>query len=586
MPSDDFFDAASNTIRMIRRITVLSFVMALIQFGVNAQLVDYKEFYFAGKNLFREGKYNLAMENFKKAIPYDKNNPFSEYASFYYAVAAYNQGYTAVSRDQFNQLKSLYPKWDKMDDVNFWLGKIHLEIKDYFQGLKLLNAIQDKKFQPEITALKQKTLRDIQDAETLRMMNEEYPKDEVIARQLAKVLAKNPADASDRAQLESIIGKFNFNRTDFIVDAPETFYKEIYSVSALFPFLVNTLEPSPFKKKNQLVLDLYEGMKLAVDTLSKQGINISLRAYDTERSADKMKKILETDELRNTDLIVGAMYAEENKPAQDFSLTNRINIFNPLSNNSENLGANPYAFLFQPSFETLGKKSAEYVMAHARKKNCIVFYGTSKRDSVLASNFVQKANQNGLTVLSSQRIAREAREKINTQLATATEYDEFKYPSQFTLKKDSVGSIFVASDDALIYSKVLSSVEMRNDSILVVGSENWLEQANYEKYQQMGIVLASPNYMAVNSPANLAFVKKFVHTRGRNPSMYAKLGYEFMLFAGQQLKKNGVYFQDALNREAFIKGALVEGFNFQQSHDNQVVPFVRFEKGTLVVIRK
>jgi len=571
---------------MIRRITVFFCLMASIHIGATAQLVDYKEFYFAGKNFFREGKYNLAMESFKKAIPYDQNNPFSEYASFYYAIAAYHQGYSAVSRDQLNQLKTLYPKWDKMDEVNFWLGKIHLEMKDYFQGLKLLSAIQDKKFQSDITALKQKTLRDVQDAEILRMMNEEYPKDDVIARQLAKVLAKNPTDANDRAQLESIISKFNFNRAEFIVEAPESYFKEIYSVSALFPFLLNTLEPTPFKKKNQLVLDLYEGMKLAVDTLLKQGINISLRAYDTERNADKLKKILETEELKNTDLIVGAMYAEENKPAQDFSLTNRINIFNPLSNNSENLGTNPYAFLFQPSFETLGKKSAEYVTAHARRKNCMVFYGTSKRDSVLASNFVQKANQTGLTIVSSQRITRDATGKILTQLATPTEFDEFKYPSQFTLKKDSIGSIFVASDDALIYSKVLNSVEMRNDSILVVGSENWLEQANYEKYQQMGIVLASPNYMMINKPAHISFVKKFVRTHGRNPSLYAKLGYEFMMFAGQQLKKNGVYFQEGLNREPFIKGTLVEGFDFQQSHDNKVVPFVRFEKGALVVISK
>jgi len=571
---------------MIKRIAIL---FCLIMMAINvmfAQVVDYKQFYFSGKNFFREGKYNLAMESFKKAIPYDQNNPFSEYASFYYAIAAYNQNYLAVSRDMLNQLKSLYPKWDKMDEVNFWLGKIHLETKDYFQGLKLLNTIQDKKFQPDITALKQKTLKEIQDPETLRMMNEEYPKDETIGRAWAKSLAKNPADANDRALLESVISRFNFNRADFIVEAPKTFFKDIYAVSALFPFLVNTLEPTSFKKKNQLVLDLYEGMKLAVDTLSRQGVNISLRAYDTERNAEKLHKILDTDELKSTDLIVGAMYSEENKPAQDFSLTNRINIFNPLSNNSESLGANPYAFLFQPSLETLGKKSADFLSMNAKKKNCMVFYGTSKRDSTLAASFVQKANENGLQVLTTQRIARESVDKIGALLATATEFDEFNYASQFTLKKDSVESIFVATDDALIYSRVLSSVETRNDSIVVVGSESWLDRADFEKYQHLGIVLASPNYTAISNRDYLAFVRKFVRVHGRNPSNYAKLGYEFMLFTGQQLKKNGVYFQDALNRESFVKGTLVEGYNFQSTHDNQIVPFVKFEKGQLVVVSK
>jgi len=141
---------------MIKRIAILFCLITLAVNMVFAQIVDYKQFYFAGKNFFREGKYNLAMESFKKAIPYDQNNQFSEYASFYFAISAYRQGYLAVARDMLNQLKSLHPKWDKMDDVNFWLGKILIENKDYFQGLKVINTIQDKKFQPDITALKQK----------------------------------------------------------------------------------------------------------------------------------------------------------------------------------------------------------------------------------------------------------------------------------------------------------------------------------------------------------------------------------------------------------------------------------------------
>jgi hypothetical protein len=67
----------------------------------------------------------------------------------------------------------------------------------------------------------------------------------------------------------------------------------VYSISVLFPFVVNTLDPTPNRKRNQFVLDLYEGMKLAADTLAKQGIKLSLRAYDTERNIEKLKKILE-----------------------------------------------------------------------------------------------------------------------------------------------------------------------------------------------------------------------------------------------------------------------------------------------------
>jgi hypothetical protein len=570
---------------MIKRITFLSFFVVWFTNAAFAQ-VDYKQYYFNGKDFFRTGKYSLAMESFKKAIPYDQSNPFSEYASFYYAIAAYNQGYKSVAKETLIQLKSLYPKWDKMDEVNYWLAKIHFENKDYFQGLKIANTVQDKKLQEDLTQLKQKGIVNVQDAETLRMMLEEYPKDEVIGKALARALSKNLSVTEDKAQLETLIDKFDLNRTEFIPEAPKTYFKDIYSVSVLFPFMLQTLDPSPTKKRNQLVLDLYEGMKLAVDTLNKQGVKISLRAYDTERSTEKIKKILATDELKNTDLIIGPFFPEENKLVQDFSIANRINIINPVSNNNEHTSSNPYAFLFQPSFETLGKKSAEFLAATPRKKTCMVFYGTSKRDSIEAANFVARATELEIKILAAQRISKESAGKILTQLATATEYDEFHYPKEFSIKKDSIGTIFVATDEALIYSKVISSVETRGDGIIVVGSENWLDRADYEIYQRLGIVLSSPNYTKSTSRNYQTFFRRFLKTYGRTPSSFAKLGFESMLFLGLQLKKNGVYFQDALSKESFIPGFLSEGFNFQSSRDNQLVPFVKFDEGELVLVEK
>ena len=566
---------------MIKKIA-LFFCLALTVVTSFAQ-VDYKLYYFNGKNFYREGKYNLAMESFKKAIPYDQSNPFSEYASFYFALSAYNQGYPAVAKDMLNQIKSLYPKWDKMDDVNFWLSKIYFDGKDYFQGLKLASTIKDKKLESTLSSIKEQMLSKIEDRETLRMMGEEYPDDEIIGKRLAKLLSTDLTVPDNRTLLESLISKFNLTKTDYIPEVPTTFYKEKYSVSVLFPFLVNSLEPSQTKKKNQIVLDLYEGMKLAVDTLTKQGVNISLRAYDTERNIEKIKRILNTDELRSTDLIVGPIYSEEQKTIQDFSIANRINMFNPVSNNGENISQNMYGFLFQPSYETIGKKSGEFLSANSQRKNCMVFYGPVKRDSILAANFIQKATENGLKIVSVQLVTKESSGKIMTQLATPTEFDEFKYPSQFSLKKDSIGSIYVASDEPLIFSKVVSSVETRGDSIIVLGSENWLDNAAFEKYQRLGIVLSAPNYASTSNANYMAFQRKFIRVHGRVPNNYSRLGYEFMIFAGLQLKKNGVYFQDGLAKEAFVPGFLYQGYNFQFTHDNQIVPFVKFVDGELKV---
>lgn len=552
--------------------------------------VNYNVQYANGKQLFKEGKYNLAMETLKPLLTYDSKNPYGAYASFYYAVAAYHQGYLAVAKNQFNQIKTSYQRWDKMDEVNYWLARIHMDNRDYFQGLKILSNINDKKFQQDIQALKAVSLRNVSDIETLKMMREEHPKDEIVLKRLARALSKNLSDPANLTLLESLIDDHKLNRSDYIPEAPKTFRKERYSVSLMMPFMVNTLEPTASRKRNQIVLDFYEGVKLATDTLAKQNVNISLRVYDTERDNNKIRNLLGTEELKNTDLILGPFFQEESKPLLDFALNNKINILNPFFNNSELVEGNPYSYLFQPSLEALGTESGEFLAGYrdVKNKNCLVFYGPSKRDSVIAANFVQSAGAKGLKIVASRRIPKDGVRDILSILATPTEYDEFRYPKEFTLKKDSLGSIFVSSDDPLLYVKVVSGVETRGDKIVVLGQENWLDNStlDYEKYQTLPIVLAAPNFIDATDKDLAAFIKKYISVHGKVPSAHAKMGYELMLFAGNQLQQHGVYFQEALNQKGFFPGWLYQGYNYQYSQSNQFVPFIRYQDDRLKVVNK
>lgn len=580
------------TIKVFVLTVIVNCQLLIVNYTI-AQTTSYDQQYAISKKLYADGKYNLAMESFKKLIPYDANNPYREYASFYYAVSAYHQNFKAVAKDMFGQIKALYPTWDKMDEVNIWLAKIHFDNKEYFQGLKLLSELKNEKNKKETDDLRKLAVHDIHDIETLKRLLEEYPKDAVIGERLAREISRKQTGKEDQQLLESLISKFDLKKSDYIVETPETIHKDVYTVSVLFPFIVSTLDGTPTRKRNQFVLDLYEGMQLALDTLSKQGIKISLRAYDTERNPDRIKSLLMMRELKSSDMIVGPLYSEENTMIQEYSSVNQINLFNPISSNYDLVRDNFYGFLFQPSYESLGSQSAEYLASAKRNKKCIVFYGESKKDSTMAANFVSKAKEQGMRVLRAERVTKETSRKIIEILATPTELDEFKYPKQFTLPKDSLGSVFVASDDPLIYTKVISCVETRKDSVTIVGSENWLDQTavDYTKYESLKIVLHAPNFSADSNPAYQAFQRKFVREHGRNSSAatysnYAKIGYDFMLFAANTLKKYGVYFQDAIQKDKQVPGYLMGGYDFTQSRTNQYVPFIQFKDGKLTEIKR
>jgi len=205
----------------------------------------------------------------------------------------------------------------------------------------------------------------------------------------------------------------------------------------------------------------------------------------------------------------------------------------------------------------------------------------------MAWSFMRAAAKLGVKINYSEEVHSETSTDILATLASPTEFDEWKNPTQFKLKLDSIGSVFVASDDPLIYTKVINSIETRGDSVIVVGQENWLEDNSVElsKFERIKIALASPNFASISSVAYVQFRKKYLQTHGILPSSYAQKGYEFMMVLGRSLKTYGVYFQAGLMKER-ISGVLTSGYQMQPTHDNGLVPFISFRQGRLEPINK
>lgn len=528
------------------------------------------------------------MDAFKQLVVYDKDNQYSEYASYFYGLSAFKLGFKTVAKDMFLQMRKLYPDWDQIDEVNYLLSKIYFDEREYFQALLMLKNVKSLSVAVDVAAMKRHYLSEIKDVETLKMVMEDYPEESEVARLLLKAIALEPVPGQDTTLFDSLIRKFNFNKANFVVEsALVSRKKDRYSVSLLLPFLANTLDPSPIKKRNQFVLDLYEGMKMAADTLHHDGINLDLYAYDTERNAEATKKLLELDELKFTDLLVGPLFVDQAKAVLEFSEKNKISVINPVSNNSEFIGKDPFALLYQPSHETLGIRSAEILAARIKNKNCMVYFSDSPRDSVKAFSFIKRALELGIKIVWAEEIRKENSSKIFTTLATGTEFDEFKNPTEFTLKKDSIGSIYVATDDPVIYSKVISGVESRGDSVQIIGNESWIAEegstGNFSIYERLHILLEAPTFVAPHNPEYLDFRRKYIQKHGVIPSDYARLGYDFIRFAGRALHRYGVYFQTGLSQEGAVADPVLSGYDFKNARDNQRVPYVYFQSGVLVV---
>ncbi|MTI20944.1 hypothetical protein E1176_07915 [Fulvivirga sp. RKSG066] len=552
---------------------------------------EYAKQYTGAHLLFSQGKYSLAMEAFKPLIKSDENNPFANYSSFYYALSAYRQGYVPMAKDMLLQVKQLYPKWSKIDEVNLWLAQIYFEQEEFNSALNILKSVKNKRSRDFIVDLKRYHITGIENLNTLKSLHKNNSEDEVVARVLAKRIAALPLADRDQELLERLIEDFDLDPEILNVSlVTKTVFKDSYKVAVILPFVVDKLEPVDKPKVNQFVLDIYEGIRLAVDSLKDSGIDIQLFAYDTKRDSVATSKILAKEEMKGMDLIIGPLYAKPIELVTQFAYTNQINVINPLFSNTDIIGKNPYSFLFKPGSEQVGVEAAKYVAKNARNKVGIIFYEDSKSDSTMAYSYKQRIEKDSFNIIMTQKIRKdESRAILDLLLISDEKIKEASTEearSNYTIGIDSIGHIFVASDNDLISTKVISAVETRGDSITVIGSAEWMELPviNYETYGRLKTVLYAPAYMPKDTLGFKNFRNRYLKKHKKSPNKYVASGFELMMLMGKSLDKHGKYFQIGWGEEGFMPGFISYGYNFNQSNSNQLVPILRFDDEEMEVI--
>ena len=550
--------------------------------------INYQQQYVKAKGFFDQGSYNLAMESFKPLIPKEIGNTYSEYASFFYAISAYSNKYPALSRDMFLQIKTLYPKWDKMEDVNIWLSKIYFEEKDYNRGLKYSNEVS-KNY--ELSQLQQQHYLDqIDSLELISELYNEFSNDKEVAYRYAQIITKQPLYNQDRSLLKKLVEDFNFDANEFmIVSSKESIKKDTYNIAVMLPFMMDKLQPSLYKKGNQFVLDVYEGILKAQSDLSNKDIAINVHAYDTKKKGDVTKQLLEQPEMLGMDLIVGPLYPAPSKEVSDFSLRNKINMFNPVSSNQAVIGENPFSFLYHPTDATQAKAAAQYVIENETNKNTMIFYGGSQKDSIKAHTFKNLIEQDSFNIVHMQKIDMDT-SRLVLQLLTATledveeiEEEELEEGEEkeviYIMAPDSVGTIYVASDNKLLASSVVSSIEIRPDTIQVIGSTEWLKYRfiDYEAYERLGIVLTAANYFNLNHYSSKLLNHSSIARFGRPASSHYCKAYDMMMFIGNSLNEYGTLFQNQLYDLPMSSSPLTAGISYYRANDNQHVSLVQFK---------
>ncbi len=112
-------------------------------------------------------------------------------------------------------------------------------------------------------------------------------------------------------------------------------------VALMLPFMADEARMSDASAR---LVEFYEGMLMAVDSLKNMGCTIDLWVYDTGNGPQKLKKVLQEDALRQVNLIIGGVQNDQIKLIADFAAEHDIKYVIPFTSRNDDVLSNASVF--------------------------------------------------------------------------------------------------------------------------------------------------------------------------------------------------------------------------------------------------
>ncbi len=523
------------------------------------------------KNSFFQGKKMLEVRNFRQAkMAFEKTansgqkHDFVAYSAYFYALSAFQSTDYEGSIKTLQNLLSQFPNWSQNDEVFYLLGNVFLEKGEWKAAEEQFGKIRNNAFAEDIKRMR-KWYWTKASLETLTELYGQEPENKVLTELLwTKLSAKilQPAEKELFGKLSKHLGKEPKQEI-----RKENQKKTSYQIAVLLPFKQSENDPYNFVRKSQYLFDMCEGMRIAKEDLDSLGIRISLQLFDTEQSSEKTAQILETAQAQTADILI----ALETPMFKDFSKQFQILVINPLSMQFE---AEQNHFMFYPSLETQARKAFVFATDSFPALETGIYYGITKRDSILAYTYKKLMEEKGGQVKFFKKI------KSNS--------------SSYNTIRSNLGSLssrahlFVCSSESSLAGNILSAMGADRRTNPIMATEEWLSfsNLNYEQLDNQRIYFISPDYLDALGSEIEWFKQKYVKQTNLIPSKFGYLGYELLHFIGKNLNQTGTNLGENLKRQGFMDGRLFTGTNYYQSLDNQIVPITRLQSGSLVLVFK
>lgn len=350
-----------------------------------------------------------------------------------------------------------------------------------------------------------------------------------------------------------VAGTGKLNR--FSVDETKLKDSSYVNITVLLPFeyeknveflkrFKNEQDPQIYKR-TRVFLELYQGIKMAVDSMVKAGLNAQLFVYDTKADTAEIKKIMSQPSFKNMDLVIGPGLTSTFVYAANILKRDSLNIplVSPFSKKEDVINGLPNAIRVIPSDKSHYKAIGSYVAEKYLEENIIIAM-QDKNDSEAAK------------VIQREIVAKSLLgDSVQTIIPTITE-GIYKPIENIEANKKNI--IILANNKEAFSSKLsakLIPVSSKNDVILF-GLDDLKNYKNIEVdyWDSLNIHITSASELKYGYPLTDNFMKAYFEKYYSEPSNYAFTGYDFTLLILNELLYDRKYTHEKLIGNYFVGG--------------------------------
>jgi ABC-type branched-subunit amino acid transport system substrate-binding protein/LysM repeat protein len=341
-------------------------------------------------------------------------------------------------------------------------------------------------------------------------------------------------------------------------------------------------------------IEFYEGIKMAFDSLKKQGFKGNLHIYDYGTDSAGFVKLMQKPELKNMDLIIGPLSSKKFEIVLKFAKENNINIVSPTLQGNNMLLGNPNVSKTTPSYATQAEELAKYAAEKFSGQNIVVFNSANPKDKPYINTFKKTIN----SIL--QKAAKDTVKEVtfttmnNFILHATTQPNPNKEIKTFKVLEAKPNVVVIPSTNQSFVTEAVNKLFLlrheKGDSIIAIGMSNFqdMESLDFGYLASLHAIISSYEFIDYNNPATKKIILKYRSDYKTDPTQYVFSGFDVGYFYLSGLQKYGNALQLKLP-ELKQKGIQTE-FNFAQSditsgYENKGVGIMQFENYSYVRVK-